>query len=294
MMASQQPYQVTADLLTVTRRIATLALERTVLAASAHDPVASAHAEEVEREMRALESALEAMATMLDEDAADAPRLGIDPGVRQELQTHMLRVEQLANERDVLEAAIAAAPAGAESRGSEATLAEVERELGELEQQLDALARQVGGPDGPLGWAVSPRSEEDEEQEEQEEEEQQEPERKPGLDMPPAPSSPVALPEPESESREDDGSESSDSDNEPAWALRSPASPLAREFSGRDTARRRRSAGFGRVGDRTLSLAKEQVSQAEVARSKRAEARAQSRALIDGGLTQAMKGVRPR
>ena len=291
MMASQQPYQVTADLLTVTRRIATLALERTVLAASAHDPVASAHAEEVEREMRALESALEAMATMLDEDAADAPRLGIDPGVRQELETHMLRVEQLANERDVLEAAIAAEPG---ARGPESMLAKGERELGELEQQLDALARQVGGPDGPLGWAVSPRSEEDEEQEEQEEEEQQEPERKPGLDMPPAPSSPVALPEPESESREDDGSESSDSDNEPAWALRSPASPLAREFSGRDTARRRRSPGFGRVGDRTLSLAKEQVSQAEVARSKRAEARAQSRALMEGGLTQAMKGVRPR
>ena len=290
MMASQQPYQVTADLLTVTRRIATLALERTVLAASAHDPVASAHAEEVEREMRALESALEAMATMLDEDAADAPRLGIDPGVRQELETHMLRVEQLANERDVLEAAIAAEPG---ARGPESMLAKVERELGELEQQLDALARQVGGLEGSLGWAVSPRSEE-EEHEEQEEEEQQEPERKPGLDMPPAPSSPVALPEPESESREDDGSESSDSDNEPAWALRSPASPLAREFSGRDTARRRRSAGFGRVGDRTLSLAKEQVSQAEVARSKRAEARAQSRALMEGGLTQAMKGVRPR
>ena len=289
-MASQQPYQVTADLLTVTRRIATLALERTVLAASAHDPVASAHAEEVEREMRALESALEAMATMLDEDAADAPRLGIDPGVRQELETHMLRVEQLANERDVLEAAIAAEPG---ARGPESMLAKVERELGELEQQLDALARQVGGLDGSLGWAVSPRSEE-EEHEEQEEEEQQEPERKPGLDMPPAPSSPVALPEPEIESREDDGSESSDSDNEPAWALRSPASPLAREFSGRDTARRRRSAGFGRVGDRTLSLAKEQVSQAEVARSKRAEARAQSRALMEGGLTQAMKGVRPR
>ena len=290
MMASQQPYQVTADLLTVTRRIATLALERTVLAASAHDPVASAHAEEVEREMRALESALEAMATMLDEDAADAPRLGIDPGVRQELETHMLRVEQLANERDVLEAAIAAEPG---ARGPESMLAKVERELGELEQQLDALARQVGGPDGPLGWAVSPRSEEDEEQEEQEEEEQQEPERKPGLDMPPAPSSPVALPEPESESREDDGSESSDSDNEPAWALRSPASPLAREFSGRDTARRRRS-GFGRVGDRTLSLAKEQVSQAEVERSKRAEARPHSLALMEGGLTEAMKGVRPR
>ena len=290
MMASQQPYQVTADLLTVTRRIATLALERTVLAASAHDPVASAHAEEVEREMRALESALEAMATMLDEDAADAPRLGIDPGVRQELETHMLRVEQLANERDVLEAAIAAEPG---ARGPESMLAKVERELGELEQQLDALARQVGGLDGSLGWAVSPRSEE-EEHEEQEEEEQQEPERKPGLDMPPAPSSPVALPEPEIESREDDGSESSDSDNEPAWALRSPASPLAREFSGRDTARRRRSAGFGRVGDITLSLAKEQVSQAEVARSKRAEARAQSRALMEGGLTQAMKGVRPR
>ena len=114
-------YHAAPDLLAVTRRVGSLQLERSVLATSAQSYAARAHADEVERELLMLENALDTVAMMLgeglgetddsedsedseDESAAATP---LPRGVRRELESHMSRVQKLAGERDVLEAAIA-------------------------------------------------------------------------------------------------------------------------------------------------------------------------------------------
>lgn len=164
-----EPYRATQDLLAVTRRIGALQLERSILlATSVHDDATRGScAAEVERELNALGSALDTVAMLLsagpnEPDESDSERAAatpqLDPDVSRELEAHMARVEQLAVERDVLEAEITAASPGESRARSQRLLHGVEIELSELECTLDELARQLGGEDGPLSWAISPRA----------------------------------------------------------------------------------------------------------------------------------------
>ena len=269
-------YGAAPDLLAVTRRIGSLQLERSVLAASAQSYAARAHADEVERELLMLENALDTVAMMLgdtldesddsekseDESAAATPPL--PRGVRRELENHMSRVQQLAGERDVLEAAIAATPAGAAKQSSQRRLAAVEAELTELERTLDELAREFGGEDGPLAWALSKRAGKGD-----------------GVEA----------------SRVLDTSNCTDSDDSDEWLaarVRSTRSSVlipAQTHTNAPPARRA-DGGYARRGG-GWNDAVGRRAPPQTAASKRAEARAHTRALLEGGLGHAMKGVRP-
>jgi hypothetical protein len=279
-------YRATSDLLVVTRRIGALQLERSVLLASVHDDVTRVHVAEVERELNALENALDSVAMLLSDEsdgakAAATPQLA--PDVSRELETHMVRVEQLAVERDVLEAEIAAASLGEARTRSQLLLQGVESELSELECTLDELSRQFGGADGPLSWAISPRAS-----------------GQGDSDVEPASSvvSPTlqsdasrqasAEGHPSGESRVPNPSIFSDSDSDDWIATRAISTPCSLPVATpRDPEPSRRTAGFRR-GSR-----QNQVHAQNNDVSRRAEARAHTRALLDGGLGHAMRGLRP-
>ncbi len=269
-------YRATSDLLVVTRRIGALQLERSVLLASVHDDVTRVHVAEVERELNALENALDSVAMLLSDEsdgakAAATPQLA--PDVSRELETHMVRVEQLAVERDVLEAEIAAASLGEARTRSQLLLQGVESELSELECTLDELSRQFGGADGPLSWAISPRAS-----------------GQGDSDVEPASSvvSPSAEGHPSGESRVPNPSIFSDSDSDDWIATRAISTPCSLPVATpRDPEPSRRTAGFRR------GSCQNQVHAQNNDVSRRAEARAHTRALLDGGLGHAMRGLRP-
>ena len=269
-------YHAAPDLLAVTRRVGSLQLERSVLATSAQSYAARAHADEVERELLMLENALDTVAMMLgeglgetddsedsedseDESAAATP---LPRGVRRELERHMSRVQKLAGERDMLEAAIAAAPAGDAQPSSQRRLEAVEAELSELERTLDQLARELGGEDGPLAWALSKRAGEG---------------------------------DAAGASNAEGTSNFTDSDDSDEWLaarVRSTRSSVpAQADTSASPARRAGGVYARRVGGRNAAVGRRAPPQN--AMTKRAEARGHTRALLEGGLGHAMKGVRP-
>ena len=216
-------------------------------------------------------------------DEPTAALLQLVPDVHREVETHMARVEQLAVERDVLEAAIAAETEGEARAVSQGLLKRVEAELSELERCLNALAHQVGGDEGPLAWAISPRST-----------------TKDGeslsfgdADVASATREEGAVnPARNATSREWSlhDSDCSDSDSDDWIAARMPQSlhPVA-ERRQRDLSPPRPSAGYAR----RISSRKPAAEQSD-ALSRNAEARAHTRALLEGGLGHAMKGLRPK
>lgn len=267
-------YHAAPDLLAVTRRVGSLQLERSVLATSAQSYAARAHADEVERELLMLENALDTVAMMLgeglgetddsedseDESAAATPPL--PRGVRRELESHMSRVQKLAGERDMLEAAIAAAPAGDVQPSSQRRLEAVEAELSELERTLDQLARELGGEDGPLAWALSKRAGEG---------------------------------DAAGASNAEGTSNFTDSDDSDEWLaarVRSTRSSVPAQADTSASSMRRADGVYARrVGGRNAAVGRRAPPQNAMA--KRAEAREHTRALLEGGLGHAMKGVRP-
>eukprot|EP01043_Picozoa_sp_COSAG02_P002109 COSAG02_NODE_48_length_45421_cov_103.222100_2_plen_387_part_00 len=318
--AEMDPYRAMPDLLAVTRRIGALQLEQSVLLHTVHDEETRAHASEVERELNALENALDSIAKMLrhEPDEPDEPDESdgyesttatpqLAPDVSRELETHMARVAQLAIKRDTLEEEIAAASLGESRKRSQRLLEDVEIELSELECTLDGLACQFGGEDGPLSWAISPRTRREENSLSFHDDAEGLPHRSGNtsraLSMAHTDerTSPSASPDASRRASADEhaGGElrapdtsifsSSDSDDGIATRATSAQNSLPVGTPRDPTPSAWRTAGYARRigGDRKEAPAPYNDI------SRRAEARSLTRALLDGGLGHAMRGLRP-
>ena len=313
-VAPPPPYNATQDLIAVTSRASSLQLERAVLASAAlRDRDAAEHLSIVVGELAGMKAALEQLGVMagLEPDPeSPVPRrdeeddyedVAVPFDVREQLEAYVMRAEELAFERDDILETLARTRSGAARRHGEELLEDVEHELAEIDASLDALAQQIDGsladgggaeqqvqeeraspPPSPHVPAPEPAPEPEPEPEQQPE---QQPEQHP--EQQPATWAVAAVEE------ADSGNESSDSDGYGRAAASRRLVPLQLSAAARARARPQRSAGPGRVGDRALTLAAAQVaSDGGSGLTKRGAARAQSRALREGGLSFAMRGVR--